>query len=33
MLRDVRARISYLKRDLGTLLNSLPAVPMMDDQP
>jgi hypothetical protein len=30
MLRDVRARISYLKRDLGTLLASLPAV---TDQP
>jgi hypothetical protein len=30
MLQDVRARISYLKRDLGTLLASLPAV---DDQP
>jgi hypothetical protein len=27
MLQDVRARISYLKRDLGTLLASLPAVP------
>jgi hypothetical protein len=26
MLQDVRARISYLKRDLGTLLTSLPAV-------
>jgi len=26
MLRDVRARISYLKRDLGALLMSLPAV-------
>jgi Zn-dependent oligopeptidase len=26
MLQDVRARISYLKRDLGTLLASLPAV-------
>jgi hypothetical protein len=26
MLQDVRARISYLKRDLGTLLVSLPAV-------
>jgi len=25
MLQDVRARISYLKRDLGTLLTSLPA--------
>ena len=25
MLQDVRARISYLKRDLGALLNSLPA--------
>jgi hypothetical protein len=33
MLQDVRARISYLKRDLGTLLNSLPAVSMVDDQP
>src|SRR3984885_8178128 len=30
MLQDVRARISYLKRDLGTLLASLPAV---TDQP
>jgi hypothetical protein len=30
MLQDVRARISYLKRDLGTLLTSLPAV---NDQP
>lgn len=27
MLQDVRARISYLKRDLGTLLASLPAIP------
>jgi hypothetical protein len=26
MLQDVRARISYLKRDLGALLESLPAV-------
>jgi len=26
MLQDVRARISYLKRDLGTLLTSLPPV-------
>jgi hypothetical protein len=26
MLQDVRARISYFKRDLGTLLASLPAV-------
>jgi hypothetical protein len=26
MLQDVRARISYLKRDLGALLNSLPTV-------
>jgi hypothetical protein len=26
MLQDVRARISYLKRDLGALLSSLPAV-------
>jgi hypothetical protein len=26
MLQDVRARISYLKRDLGTLLASLPTV-------
>jgi hypothetical protein len=26
MLQDVRARISYLKRDLGALLNSLPPV-------
>ncbi len=26
MLQDVRARISYLKRDLGALLASLPAV-------
>jgi hypothetical protein len=26
MLQDLRARISYLKRDLGTLLSSLPAV-------
>jgi hypothetical protein len=30
MLQDVRARIAYLKRDLGTLLASLPAV---GDQP
>jgi hypothetical protein len=30
MLQDVRARISYLKRDLGTLLASLPVV---TDQP
>jgi hypothetical protein len=30
MLQDVRARISYLKRDLGTLLTSLPTV---NDQP
>jgi hypothetical protein len=30
MLQDVRARISYLKRDLGTLLASLPVV---NDQP
>jgi len=30
MLQDVRARISYLKRDLGMLLASLP---MVDDQP
>jgi hypothetical protein len=30
MLQDVRARISYLKRDLGALLVSLPAV---SDQP
>jgi hypothetical protein len=30
MLQDVRARISYLKRDLGALLTSLPAV---SDQP
>jgi hypothetical protein len=30
MLQDARARISYLKRDLGALLMSLPAV---DDQP
>ncbi len=30
MLQDVRARISYLKRDLGGLLASLPAV---NDQP
>jgi hypothetical protein len=30
MLQDVRARISYLKRDLGALLTSLPAV---NDQP
>jgi hypothetical protein len=30
MLQDVRARISYLKRDLGELLRSLPAV---KDQP
>jgi hypothetical protein len=27
MLQDVRARISFLKRDLGTLLASLPAAP------
>jgi hypothetical protein len=27
MLQDVRARISFLKRDLGTLLGSLPAAP------
>lgn len=27
MLQDVRAKISFLKRDLGTLLASLPAVP------
>lgn len=34
MLQDVRARISYLKRDLGTLLASLPAVPSaLNDQP
>jgi hypothetical protein len=26
MLRDVRARISFLKRDLGDLLTSLPPV-------
>jgi hypothetical protein len=26
MLRDVRARISYLKRDLGALIMSLPPV-------
>jgi hypothetical protein len=26
MLQDVRARISYLKRDLGALLASLPPV-------
>ncbi|MFY9936796.1 MAG: hypothetical protein WAK33_08000, partial [Silvibacterium sp.] len=26
MLQDVRARISYLKRDLGVLLASLPPV-------
>ena len=26
MLQDVRARISFLKRDLGNLLTSLPAV-------
>jgi hypothetical protein len=26
MLQDVRARISFLKRDLGTLLVSLPEV-------
>ena len=26
MLQDVRARISYLKRDLGALLTSLPTV-------
>jgi hypothetical protein len=30
MLQDVRARISYLKRDLGALLTALPAV---NDQP
>jgi len=30
MLQDVRARISYLKRDLGALLTSLPTV---HDQP
>jgi hypothetical protein len=30
MLQDVRARIAYLKRDLGTLLAALPAV---GDQP
>jgi hypothetical protein len=30
MLQDVRARIAYLKRDLGALLTSLPAV---GDQP
>jgi hypothetical protein len=30
MLQDIRARISYLKRDLGALLTSLPAV---GDQP
>jgi len=30
MLQDVRARISYLKRDLGALLTSLPAI---RDQP
>jgi hypothetical protein len=30
MLQDVRARISFLKRDLGALLTSLPAV---TDQP
>jgi hypothetical protein len=30
MLQDVRARISYLKRDLGALLTSLPTV---NDQP
>jgi hypothetical protein len=30
MLQDVRARISYLKRDLGALLTSLPAV---NDEP
>jgi hypothetical protein len=30
MLQDVRARIAYLKRDLGALLDSLPAV---GDQP
>jgi hypothetical protein len=33
MLQDVRARISYLKRDLGTLLASLPAAPAMESQP
>jgi len=27
MLQDIRARISYLKRDLGTLLASLPTIP------
>jgi hypothetical protein len=26
MLQDVRARISFLKRDLGSLLTSLPVV-------
>jgi hypothetical protein len=26
MLQDVRARISYLKRDLGALLSQLPVV-------
>jgi hypothetical protein len=26
MLQDIRARISYLKRDLGALLASLPLV-------
>jgi hypothetical protein len=33
MLQDVRARISYLKRDLGTLLASLPAVSAVNYQP
>lgn len=28
MLQDVRARISYFKRDLGVLLESLPSVPV-----
>jgi hypothetical protein len=33
MLQDVRARISYLKRDLGILLGSLPNAPMAADKP
>jgi hypothetical protein len=28
MLQDVRARISFLKRDLGELMGSLPAAPL-----
>ena len=31
MLEDVRARVSFLKRDLGELLASLPPAPQLSE--